>query len=114
MKQLIFFILLIPIVLSQRLTDEDAENFRDPIELPIYQEAIKNMFPDYTHIERERRIVGGEIAQLGQFPYTVALHMRTWRGWFVCGGALIRFNWVLTVSIMIFGLKVHLTTYSTP
>lgn len=99
MKQIIFFTLLIPFVLSQRLTDEDAENFRDPIELPIYQEAIKNMYPNYTFIERERRIIGGEIAQLGQFPYTVALHMRSWRGWFVCGGALIRFNWVLTVSI---------------
>jgi secreted trypsin-like serine protease len=39
--------------------------------------------------------VGGEAATRGQFPYQVAIYIDNVR---LCGGSLIRTNWVLTAA----------------
>lgn len=43
------------------------------------------------------RIVGGETARPGQFPYQVSLR-RVATGNHFCGGSIIRSNWILSVT----------------
>ena len=43
------------------------------------------------------RIVGGEDADPGQFPWTAAL-MRESKGWLFCGGAVISNQFILTAA----------------
>lgn len=43
-----------------------------------------------------QRIVGGEIAERGQFPYQVQLQFV---GTHFCGGAILNENWIVTAGI---------------
>lgn len=43
----------------------------------------------------ESRIVGGQDARPGQFPYIASIH-RGSQGSFLCGGSIIRAEWVIT------------------
>lgn len=49
--------------------------------------------------EIEPQIVGGQIATLGQFPHHALIAVRRLQFTDTCSGSLIRFNWVLTVSV---------------
>lgn len=44
------------------------------------------------------RIVGGEAAKAGQFPYQVALSISSDYSSWVCGGSIIDANWILTAA----------------
>jgi secreted trypsin-like serine protease len=44
------------------------------------------------------RIIGGETARSGQFPFSAAIYIRTEDGSYFCGGALISNQWVLTAG----------------
>ncbi|RZC33922.1 Trypsin domain containing protein, partial [Asbolus verrucosus] len=44
------------------------------------------------------RIIGGNIASDGQFPWDVAIYVYKSDGMFFCGGALIYLKWVLTAG----------------
>ncbi|KAJ3632614.1 hypothetical protein MTP99_009610 [Tenebrio molitor] len=44
------------------------------------------------------RIVGGESAYSGQFPFSAAIYVQTASSTFFCGGALINNQWVLTAA----------------
>lgn len=44
------------------------------------------------------RIVGGNTAQPGQFPYQVSLRYSSGEHLHFCGGAIIRPNWILTAA----------------
>lgn len=52
------------------------------------------LFTNLGHARYESRIVGGEEAAKGQFPYIVSLHASR----HFCGGSLIRRDWVLTAA----------------
>jgi secreted trypsin-like serine protease len=49
-----------------------------------------------------KQIVGGALASRGQFPWQVSIHIDNS---YLCGGSLIRNNWVLTAA--------HCTSYCT-
>lgn len=71
---------------------------------PIVERLL--MFPDkyplwaelYQTNIRQGRIVGGEIASPGQFPFQVALFLNTAQGRFFCGGSLVNRRTVLTAA----------------
>lgn len=45
------------------------------------------------------RIVGGELATLGQFPYQVAIYfLDNENKTFICGGSIINQEWILTAA----------------
>ncbi|RZC38660.1 serine protease 53, partial [Asbolus verrucosus] len=44
------------------------------------------------------RIVGGQVARGGQFPYVTAIYITTSLGTYFCGGALISNQWILTAG----------------
>ncbi|RZC42386.1 Trypsin domain containing protein, partial [Asbolus verrucosus] len=44
------------------------------------------------------RIIGGEVARAGQFPWQAAIYKHTADGNYFCGGALITEQWILTAG----------------
>lgn len=56
-------------------------------------------------IERDRRIAGGAEARLGQYPWHARIEPFNGLTRRLCGGALIRFNWVLTAGQCIYGAR---------
>lgn len=46
----------------------------------------------------ESRIIGGNLASAGQFPYQVALSISNSAGSWFCGGSIIDANWILTAA----------------
>lgn len=44
----------------------------------------------------DSRIIDGHLAELGQFPWQVALHHKLRRNSFLCGGVLVHRYWVIT------------------
>lgn len=49
------------------------------------------------------RVVGGQLANPGQFPYQVALFVNMWLGTALCGGSLISENYVMTAAHCVSG-----------
>lgn len=45
-----------------------------------------------------QRIVGGQLASSGQFPYQAALIMSNGRKSWFCGGSIISDRWILTAA----------------
>ncbi|CAG9806534.1 unnamed protein product [Chironomus riparius] len=56
-------------------------------------------------IERDRRITGGSPAARNQFPWHARIEPFNGLSRRLCGGALIRFNWVLTAGQCIYGAR---------
>ncbi len=52
-----------------------------------------------------QKIVGGEEASIGEFPFIVSLHGKRFGGHF-CGGSLIRSNWILTAGHCVTGTTI--------
>jgi secreted trypsin-like serine protease len=44
------------------------------------------------------RIVGGQTARGGQFPFVAAIYITTSTGTYFCGGSLINNQWILTAA----------------
>jgi secreted trypsin-like serine protease len=60
----------------------------------------KDAFPE-TERSIASRIVGGQVASVGQFPYVAAVHKVTSDGSYFCGGTLLNNEWVLTAGICV-------------
>lgn len=53
--------------------------------------TLKDLLP-------QSRIVGGDLASNGQFPYQVALSMTAGSVSWFCGGSIINANWIVTAA----------------
>lgn len=82
----VFIILNLVLAATYGLPSEDTNNIQNEIKL-----ENQNIEPTITN---------GTRATLGQFPYQVAITMNIRSGQGICGGALIRHRWVLTVRII--------------
>ncbi|KAJ3656404.1 hypothetical protein Zmor_015484 [Zophobas morio] len=49
-------------------------------------------------LSRSTRIIGGTNARAGEFPFAAAVHIHTSDGQYLCGGALVNNQWVLTAA----------------
>ncbi|KAA0720384.1 Enteropeptidase [Triplophysa tibetana] len=54
------------------------------------------------------RVVGGQDAQKGAWPWIVSLH---WQGGHVCGASLIDSEWLVTAAHCVYGKNVHLSNW---
>lgn len=46
----------------------------------------------------EPRIIGGELARAGQYPFAAAIFITTPSGNYFCGGSLISLEWLITAG----------------
>ncbi|KAJ3656394.1 hypothetical protein Zmor_015476 [Zophobas morio] len=56
------------------------------------------LFVPSNYAIRTSRIIGGEIANAGQFPFIAAIYKNTNDGTYFCGGSLISDQWILTAG----------------
>jgi secreted trypsin-like serine protease len=49
-------------------------------------------------LNSEARIVGGQVASPGQFPWQAAIYKYTADGRYFCGGSLYNEQWILTAA----------------
>lgn len=95
------FLIAIKVVYAELYQLPVYEGARDAIEAPRYQEILKKFLPNGQNLNSSRngRIINGNVAELGQFPYQTLQYMTPdGNAWYTCGGSLIKRNWVLTVS----------------
>ncbi|XP_048023193.1 LOW QUALITY PROTEIN: enteropeptidase [Megalobrama amblycephala] len=66
-----------------------------------------------TNVETDRnqagKVVGGQDAQEGAWPWIVSLH---WLGRHVCGATLIDREWLITAAHCVYGKNVHLSNWA--
>jgi secreted trypsin-like serine protease len=59
---------------------------------------VKCQFRSSLNVFSGIRIIGGDIARAGQFPFAAAIQVKTSDSTFFCGGALINTQWILTAA----------------
>lgn len=75
----------------------DLDDSIDPIDQEYYKEVVdRRIVKQQIAKAIDGKIVGGLPAVLGQFDYFVIVYGQNKK--FLCGGTLIKVNWVLTVS----------------
>ncbi|KAG5675194.1 hypothetical protein PVAND_005118 [Polypedilum vanderplanki] len=91
----IFLILVLQIVVCLNFDLKQNEDIENKIENEIRNENDKI----------ERKVIGGTLASLGQFPYSAVLRLGYTNGsiGFNCGGTLVKYNWVLSSASCIDG-----------
>ncbi|KAJ3656376.1 hypothetical protein Zmor_015459 [Zophobas morio] len=52
----------------------------------------------------EQRIIGGQVARAGQFPFSAAIYKSTLDGNYFCGGALLTTQWIITAGQCVDGV----------
>lgn len=108
MKSIFKFFVFLNIIFQikcQFAIPEEYHDVKDAIESDYYKETLKHIFKDeeIPLIPRGGRIAGGEKAIIGQFPYHALLYLSDEESRrYVCGGVLVKHNWILTVSHCLF------------
>ncbi|XP_052392270.1 enteropeptidase isoform X28 [Carassius gibelio] len=70
---------------------------------------LKRETEEETGGKQEGRIVGGQDAQKGAWPWIVSLR---WLGGYVCGATLIDREWLITAAHCVHGKNVHLSNWA--
>lgn len=122
MKSLsIIFTILISISLAvgDFNISDDFKYARDAIYAKHNRNALDDLYKqlnissDDDSARIDRRIVGGEVATLGQFPYQTLIYMYDDEtNSYLCGGVLVRLNFVLTVSNFFLNYQNHLIIFN--
>ena len=101
MMKIILAVFLLGCVSGQVPIGSKWKEVKSPLDSPQYQEIMKRLFPTISGQNfRGGRIAGGDFAQLGQFPFQALLLNENFLGdTSLCGGSMISFNWILTVSL---------------
>lgn len=103
MKKILLFFSLLIIATAKSSRNVGSWCGRDRLsEIHDIFMGKKFKFPE---VERRGRIYGGQPAQAGQFGFFTDLQSFDGRFLTPCGGALIKYNWVLTVRTEKFKFK---------
>lgn len=94
MRNFVLFSVLIAFACAQTNTWCNRETLREAFDT-AFELNVKN--PSISSSRGGSRIVGGQTAVRGQFGFFVKLESFDGRWQTPCGGALIKYNWVLTV-----------------
>lgn len=101
MMKLIAVLALLSLASAQDFMPDEWKHVKSPLDSPRYQLILSNLFPEQAlqgKVNRGGRIAGGELAKLGQFKHQALLLTKDIQGDdYVCGGAIISHNWILTV-----------------
>lgn len=76
-------------------------SFKDAVpihELPQWQKEHPAMMEKFSMNNNVGRIISGQPAETGEFPYTVVVNIFVTIGSGLCGGSLIHSRWVLTAA----------------
>ena len=103
MLKAVFAIILLGCASGQVPTGRQWKEIKSPLHSPRYYEIFQRLFPTISGQNlRGVKIAGGDFAQLGQFPFQALLmSMNSLGDTFLCGGTMISYNWILTVSFMV-------------
>lgn len=98
--KLLIFIIFTSSVSSFLEPSGEWRELKSPLQSPRYEMLMRNLFPPQINNYRQSRIYGGQTAYLGQFPHHALLETidKTTGDRFICGGAIITHNWILTVK----------------
>ncbi|CRK86623.1 CLUMA_CG000460, isoform A [Clunio marinus] len=104
MKLTLLLVIFATATLAQDLTpfDFDWRELKSVWESPELLPTLKKIDPSYDATVRGGRIVGGSIAEVGQFPFSVLVVMD--EGYW-CGGSLLNAYWVLTAANCVAGRR---------
>lgn len=96
---IVSFVCLAGVCSSLQISEHDWTKITSPLDSPKYQEILNKFYPTTPkNFTRVPKIVGGEMAAEGQFPFQVAMFLTGATENFFCGGSIIHENWVLTAS----------------
>lgn len=102
MKSLLIALAFVGFASAEIFNAQEWKEVKSPLDSPRYQLVLSKLFPEPSgnaKTNRAGRIAGGELARLGQFAHQVLLLTTDKLGDnFVCGGAIISHNFILTVS----------------
>lgn len=102
MKLLYIVLLVLGIVSADVFNGDKWKQVKSPLDSPRYQLILSKIFPESSlpgKVNRGGRIAGGELAKLGQFVHqALLLTQDKLDDVYVCGGAIISHNYILTVS----------------
>lgn len=95
---IVSFLLFVGVCSSLDITEHDWTKISSPLDSPKYGEILSRFYPKTPNFSRTPKIVGGQEALEGQFPFQVAMFLNAAAGSYFCGGSIIHENWVLTAS----------------
>lgn len=96
---IVSFLLFVGVCSSLDISDHDWTKISSPLDSPKYEAILSRFYPTTPkNFTRQPKIVGGQEAVEGQFPFQVAMFLNGATGSFFCGGSIIHQNWVLTAA----------------